>query len=142
MTATTPSLARFSRPRHSFLFRGGLIILFWALAAAAVVASHDALEPISVAGAAAVKILTIVVASWLYIRLTAPDCTVDHALFVGIVWLLLDIAAEVATTSHLGRGWFDLIGSPRRPALRDLLLVTWIGAPALFARIASHTSIE
>ena len=77
-------------------------------------------------------IAVIVLTAWLYVRLTAPECTVDQALIVGIVWLLLDIGAEIAITTYLGRRWSDLIGSPASPALRDLLLFTWIGAPAMF----------
>jgi hypothetical protein len=66
--------------------------------------------------------------------------SLDRALIAGAMWLLLDIVAEAAVAAHLGRGWFELIGSPAVPLLRTWLLVTWIAAPALFARQASATA--
>jgi len=85
------------------------------------------------------KIGAILVAAFLYIRLTARHCTVDHALLVGIAWLLLDIAAEIATASHPGKGWFALTGTPMKPVVRDVLLLAWVAAPALFARHPPQT---
>ena len=124
--------------RSSLPARGALVVLFWILAAAPVVGAHTLFDGMMPAGAVAVKIAAIVGAAWLYTRLCARDCTVDSALLVGITWLMLDIAAEIATTRYLGRGWFDLIGAPEKTALRDLLLLTWVIAPALFARMPAQ----
>jgi len=110
--------------RRAFV-QSGLVVFFWLLAAL----------PMIVASTAAMKIGTIVVVAWLYVRFGTRHCTVDQALLVGLTWLLLDIAAEIATTRYLGHGWFDLIGSPAHHGWRDVLLLTWIGAPALFAKL-------
>jgi hypothetical protein len=136
-TMTQPAMQFPESRRRSFPVTAGFALLFWAAAAGSVIAVHGALDSISVPGSIAVKVGAIVLAGWLYVRLTAPRCTIDHALFVGITWLLLDIGAEIAATQHFGRGWFDLMGTPSKPALRDLLLLTWVIAPALFARFPS-----
>jgi len=60
--------------------------------------------------------------------------TIDHALLVGVIWLILGVIVEVATSAHVHHAWFELLGSPAHPAIRNVLLVTWVGAPALFAR--------
>lgn len=133
MSTMTHSVLRFPESRHSYAVTAATVVLFWAVAATAVVAVHLTLDPVSQWAAVVVKAATIVIAGWLYVALTARRCTIDHALLVGIAWLLLDIGAEIVLSRHLGKGWFDLIGTPRQPALRDLLLLTWVVAPALFA---------
>jgi hypothetical protein len=137
MSTMTRSVVRFPESRHSYAVTTATVVICWALAATAVVAVHLTLDPVSQWAAVAVKTITIVIGGWIYVRLTARHCTMDHALLVGLVWLLLDIGAEIVTSRHLGKGWFDLIGTPRQPALRDLLLLTWIAAPALFATCPS-----
>ena len=47
---------------------------------------------------------------------------------------------EVFEASTKGRGWFDLIGSPAHPLIRTVLLIAWVGAPALFVRTRSWES--
>src|SRR5258708_3719981 len=94
------------------------ILLFWIAAAALVVLAH---------GMLAAQVVAIVVAGLAYVRLTAPRATLQHALGVGIVWVVLSIGAELL------RG-YSLIGLPAHPIQRDLLLLCWIVAPALFAR--------
>jgi hypothetical protein len=117
--------------------RGAMVLLFWVAAALLVFAAHQLLDRISSVAAATVKVMAIVGVAFAYMRLTARETTLDHALFVGIAWLLFDIVAELATTSMVGRGWYQLIGSPAKASLRDLLMVTWITAPAIFARYRS-----
>src|SRR5213596_261218 len=107
------------------------VLLFWAVAAALVFWADRALS--SPAGGVTVKTAAIVLVAFAYMRLTAREATLDHALFVGVTWLLLTIAAELLATRHFGRSWFELLGSPNS-ALRNILLFAWIGAPALFAR--------
>jgi hypothetical protein len=99
------------------------VLLYWAIAAALVVADARL----------TVKAAVIVLTAFAYMRLTARDPSLDHALFAGVTWLALSIVAELLLTRHLGRGWFDLLGSPDS-ALRNILMFAWIGAPALFAR--------
>jgi uncharacterized membrane protein YgdD (TMEM256/DUF423 family) len=134
MSTMAHSVVRFPESRHSYAVTAATVVMFWAVAASAVVAVHLTLDSVSQWGAVAVKAGTIVIGGWLYVRLTARRCTMDHALLVGLVWLLLDIGAEIATSHYLGKGWFNLIGTPRQPAVRDLLLLLWIVAPAFFAR--------
>ena len=102
-------------------------MLFWAVAAALVLAM-----PIE-----AVKVVAIVAAAFAYIRFTARNATFEHALLVGAAWVILAIVAEVFEASRSGHGWFDLVGSPAHPAARALLLIAWVGAPALFVRTRS-----
>ena len=109
-----------------------LVLLFWVTAALMVLIAHE-LDVFTTSGAVAVKAIAIVGAAFLYMRFAARGATVDHAMLVGISWLMLDIGAEMIATSSAGQGWFVLIGSPAQSTLRDVLLVTWVGAPALFA---------
>ena len=79
------------------------------------------------------KAAAIVAVAFAYMRLTARKATLDHALFVGVTWLVFSIVAELLFTRRLGHSWFELLGSPDS-ALRNILMFAWIGAPALFAR--------
>jgi hypothetical protein len=108
-----------------------IVLLFWAAAAALVFAADRTLPSPRVG--VAVKTLAIILIAFAYMRLSAREATLDHALFVGVTWLLLTIAAELLVTRHFGRSWFELLGSPDS-ALRNILMFAWIGAPALFAQ--------
>jgi hypothetical protein len=110
-----------------------LAILIWAGTAAAVLLLHRTLGPISPELMTAAKSCAIAVGGFLYARLSR-DCSIDHALLVGVGWLLLGIATEVAVSSSTGHSWFALLGSPARPYLRDVLLFFWVAAPLCFAR--------
>ena len=101
-----------------------LAILFWLPAAIIVGATHFI----------AVKVIVIVAIAYTYMRWTRRDATVEAALVTGIAWALLSIAAEVVVSSWSRGGWYQLLGSPRGLVWRDVLLLAWIGAPALFAR--------
>ena len=107
------------------------VFLYWVVAAALVLGADRTLaEP---AARVTVKAAVILVMAFAYMRLTAREPTLDHALFVGVTWLVLSIVAELLLSRHFGRSWFDLLGSPDS-ALRNILMFAWIGAPALFAR--------
>jgi hypothetical protein len=112
-------------------------VLLWAAAAVLVLAANYEIESISPALDGAAKVGAIVLAAWAYVRLCAPHATLEHAVVVGVAWLVFAVVVEVFEASTTGRGWFDLIGSPAHPALRALLLVAWVGAPALFVRARS-----
>src|SRR5437016_855913 len=107
------------------------VLLYWAMAAALVLGADRTLT--SSAARVGVKGAAIVLVAFAYMRLTAREATLDHALFVGVTWLVLSIAAELLLTRRFGRNWFDLLGSPDS-ALRNVLMFAWIGAPALFVR--------
>jgi hypothetical protein len=109
-------------------------LIFWVAAALLIVMVHGFLEPISPAASFIVKILAILAISFAYMRLTRREVTIDEALFVGVGWAALAMITEVAASTHLGRGWFALIGSPAHDALRIVTLFAWIATPALFAR--------
>lgn len=136
MSTLTHPVPQAPRAGQSLLRRCSAVLLFWGLAAVPVIAIDAAVDTLTPLGAIAVKIAAIVAVAWLYVRFTARNCSVDHALFVGLTWLLLDIATEIATTTYLGHGWFNLIGAPENHVIRDVLLFTWIGAPALFAQFS------
>jgi hypothetical protein len=72
--------------------------------------------------------------AYAYTRFAAREAGASHALYVGVAWLTLSIAAEVAMAVRTGHGWFTLLGSPDRPLLRHILLFAWIFAPVMFAR--------
>ena len=108
------------------------VLLYWAMAAALVFWADRTL-PSSSAASVGVKTAAIVLVAFAYMRLTARNATLDHALFVGVTWLVFSIVAELFLTRRLGRSWFELLGSPDS-ALRNILMFAWIGAPALFAR--------
>jgi hypothetical protein len=91
--------------------RAAFVVFFWVIAAALVFAAPTQ----------TIKVAIIVAVSFLYMRLTARDATLDHALVAGAAWLALAIAAEIITA-----GKADLL-------VRHALMFTWIVAPALFA---------
>lgn len=120
--------------RHHATTAVSFVILFWAIAALGVSSAHQILELRSIGAAVTMKMAIILVAAFAFARLALREATIDLALFAGVVWAALCIAAEVIAAASAHHGWFDLLGSPSRPLLRDLLLVTWIFAPAVFAR--------
>ncbi|HSP17411.1 MAG TPA: hypothetical protein VLV78_21890 [Thermoanaerobaculia bacterium] len=135
MTAMAHAIT--SRSPVRFAARAGLAVLCWTLAAVAVLMVHSTFDPASPHLAVILKSCSIVVAAFACIRLL-PDCTIDHALIIGVTWLLLAIIAEVAVSSSTGHAWFGLLGSPSTPYSRDVLLVVWTAAPAVFARSGGH----
>ena len=80
---------------------------------------------------AAAKVAVIVAVAFAYMTRRA---TLHHALAAGATWLVLAVVVEMAMSAHLHRAWYELLGPPTHPAMRLLLLVTWVAAPALFAR--------
>ncbi len=137
MSAMTYETPRFWERRHSLVTKVTMIVLFWAIAAVVLVTAHRTIEPLSAIACVAAKSCVLILTSLAYIRLTAREATVNHAIFVGIAWLLRAMAVEIALTASRGQGWFDLIGSPDSPYLRDVLLFSWIASPALFVRRSS-----
>jgi len=114
--------------------RSACVVMFWTMAAGLVSAAHFRLDRVSPVGGAAVEIAVLIGVAFCYMRLIVPSATVDHALLVGIIWLLLTIVAEMLVGGFVHHGWFALLGSPARPILRNVFLFAWIFAPALFAR--------
>jgi hypothetical protein len=96
--------------------------LAWLLAALLV-----ALVPFAFA-----KVAVILTAAFAY--MATRRHTLHHALAVGATWLVLAVVVELAMSAHLHRPWSDLLGAPAHPATRLLLLISWVAAPALFAR--------
>jgi hypothetical protein len=137
MSTMTYAAPRFWERRHHGITTATLVMLFWAVAAVLVTVAHQTINPISPIDAVLAKICAIGFAAFLYIKLTAREATINHALLVGIVWIVLSIAAEITATASGGRGWFALLGSPADPVLRDILLFVWVGAPTLFVRARS-----
>ncbi len=120
--------------KHHLATTLAFIVVFWAIGAVPVAAAHTRFDAVSPLGSALFKVAVILLTAFIYIELTARTATVDHALLVGASWVMLAIVAEVVIASNVHHGWYELIGSPAHPLLRDLVLFTWIGAPALFAR--------
>ena len=109
------------------------VLFSFALAAALVVWTDRAVDPASLIGGIAIKACAIIAVAFAYMRLSAREVTLDHALFVGVTWLTLAMAIEIIEAKHLGHPCSALLGAPDS-ALRNILMFVWIGAPALFAR--------
>jgi hypothetical protein len=123
--------------RRSAFLTAALVIVWWAAAAFLVLLCDRELDQASPVLSTAVKALAIFAAAAGYMHFAARHATTDHALFVGTGWLLLSIVAEVTTALTSGHGWHALIGSPSHDVLRDVLLFSWVAAPAAFARYRS-----
>lgn len=95
------------------------ILLAWLVAAALVIATN---------GILALQVAVIVLAGLGYTRFTARHASVQHGLGVGVTWASLAILAELFVHLPL------LGGTAANPAFRNLLLLTWIAAPALMSR--------
>lgn len=135
MTTVSPATAPpMTGLKHNRSVTAALAVLFWIPAAAGVVTAQRLLP-----APAAVSLLAasaaIVATAFIYFRLTARDPSLDHALAVGITWLLLALTTEIVAVA-----WFrlrlPLLGSPQQDGLRHLLLFAWVIGPALFARRA------
>jgi len=133
MTTMTHAAAPFAETKHHPLSTVALVLLFWMIAALLIVGTHRIVDPISSNAGVVLKLGAIVASGFAYMRLTARKATVDHALFVGLAWLLLDIISEIVASQAVGSGWFVLIGAPTSH-VRDLMLFTWVVSPAIYAR--------
>jgi hypothetical protein len=132
MTVMTQA-APFADSRHHPCTTAALVALFWLAAAALAGMAHVAVEPRSVLAGSAASIAAVFVCAYAYTRLAARQAGVSHALSVGIAWLVLAIATEMAMTAHFRHGWYALIGTPAHPLLRNLFLFVWVFAPSFFA---------
>ena len=77
------------------------------------------------------KVAIVLTAAFAYMHRRA---TLNHALGIGATWLVLAVVTEMAMSAHLHHPWTELLGPPSHPAMRMLLLIAWVAAPALFAR--------
>ena len=132
MTASTHS-AEVATPKHSRAFCAALAAACWIAAALLVGIANSELASSPVA-AVVIEVLAIVIMAAAYMRIAAPEATLDHALFVGTAWVLLAIVTELIMTAESGRQWFALLGRPENGGLRCVLLIAWLIAPALFVR--------
>lgn len=57
-----------------------------------------------------------------------------RAFLIGAAWLALSVATEIAMTLALHHGWFALLGPPSEGWRRDVVVMSWLCAPALFVR--------
>lgn len=133
MTATQ-RIEPFAYRHHHPATTALLVVLFWLVADVFLVATHVAIEPLSARGAALAAVAALVLTAFAYTRFVAREAGEAHALGVGVAWLLLSIAAEMAFTASAGHPWFTLLGSPDRPLLRHVLLFVWVFSPSMFAR--------
>lgn len=134
ITMTHPITPHIAQRNHNRAVRAAMIVVFWIAAALLVAIAHQMMVAISPVIAVAIETIAIIAVAGAYIRIVAPESTLDHALFVGTTWVLLGIAAEIIMTANSGRQWFALLGSPSNGGLRCVLLIAWIIAPSLFVR--------
>jgi len=134
MTATAHShTSQLAKPKHRASVRATIATACWMAAALLVGIANSELASTPVA-AVVVEVIAIVGLAAAYIRIAAPEATLDHALFIGTTWVLLAIATELIMTARSGRQWFALLGTPANGGLRCVLLIAWLIAPALFVR--------
>jgi hypothetical protein len=112
------------------------IVVSWVVAAGLVLAANYWIEPVSPALDGIVKVAALVVVGFGYMRIMRQS-TLEHALLVGSMWLVMAVLVEVVEASTRGRGWFDLIGNPAHPVIRTILLIAWVAAPAIFVKSES-----
>lgn len=134
MTTITQRATAFTDVRQHAITRGLLMFLFWIAAAVLVATFHIELESRSEAGSTIAGMASVAVVAYAYTRMCAPCAGTDHALSVGITWLLLAIIVEVTMTSRTGHGWYALIGTPAHPLLRNIFLFVWVFAPVALSR--------
>jgi hypothetical protein len=134
MTATAHShTSQVAKPKHGRASCAALAGACWIAAALLVGITNSQMAPSPVA-TVVVEVVAIVIMAAAYIRIAAPEATLDHALFVGTTWVVLAIAAEMIMTARSGRQWFALLGTPANGGLRCILLIAWLIAPAVFVR--------
>jgi hypothetical protein len=134
MTATAHShTSQLAKPKYRASVRATIATACWMAAALLVGIANSELASTPVA-AVVVEVIAIVGLAAAYIRIAAPEATLDHALFIGTTWVLLAIATELIMTARSGRQWFALLGTPANGGLRCVLLIAWLIAPALFVR--------
>ena len=126
-----------ARSRRSSAVAAALVIAWWAAAALLVLLCDREFVHASPALSVAFKALAIFLAAAGYMHFAARHATTDHAIIAGSSWLLLSIITEVAIAFRSGHEWHALIGSPAHDLLRDVLLLSWVAAPAVFARYRS-----
>jgi len=137
MSSMAYAAPRFWQRKHRLATTATLVVLFWAFAALLVASVDRTVAPISADGGAIAKIGVLILIAFAYIKLTAREATIDHALFVGFAWVALTIVTEMIITAITGRGWFLLLGPPSSSAFRYLMLFAWVSAPALFIHARS-----
>ena len=108
-------------------------LFFWVITAGTVAAAHRFIEPRSPVACLALSLLAITTMAFAYMRLAAHDATIEQAIFVGLGWVTLALLAEVIDVSSF-TPTYPLFGSPAHETFRDLMVIAWIAAPALFAR--------
>src|SRR5947209_8479559 len=92
--------------KHAAVTTGVFVLLFWVVAALLVIAAHQMLGTVSAKLCVTAKVVAIVAAAGAYMKIAARHATLDYALAVGVVWLVLAIAAEVVTSERSGHAWF------------------------------------
>ena len=137
ITMTDSLTPRFAQRKTNAATRTALVAAFWIVAALLVSLTHQKMAFAPPEASVVIEVAAIVTVAGAYIRITAPESTLDHALFVGTVWVLLGIATEITMTANSGRQWFALLGSPAHGGLRCVLLIAWVIAPSLFIRSRS-----
>lgn len=112
--------------------------LGWTGAALAVYAvergAYGASSSLPAGGIALAKIILIVIAGAVYAWAVrgAPS---SFVIATGLVWLTLSIVADVVMGFESVNVGYRLLGDPTvtPETLRDLIIVSWLAAPALFA---------
>ena len=110
----------------------------WVLAAGLVAGLGPVVALASGAGAALVfKVAAIVAVAGLLAARPLRRHGLQPSPWTGVAWLALTIVAEMVTAMLVHHGWCELLGDPAVRWMRNVLMLSWVGAPALFTR-ADH----
>jgi hypothetical protein len=123
-----------SQRKQHLATRIAFMAICWAIAAIVVMTVQEHFGTVSAAVCVGLKSAVIIFAAMVYMKLVEPHASLDHAILVGMIWLVLAMFFEIGEASRLGRGWYELLGPPSQPVPRDIVLFVWLAAPALFAR--------
>jgi len=77
--------------KHRLLATAAFVLLFWIIAVLLVIAAQQVFGHAEPWMSVAAKTIAIVATALAYMRIAAPSATLDHALGVGVVWLVLVI---------------------------------------------------
>lgn len=115
--------------------RAAVTLGAWALAAGLVAVGGPPVAAASGAHAALLfKVTAIVAVCGALASSPLRKRGLDPTLWTGLAWLALTVVAEIATALVVRQGWCELLGDPAVRWMRNVLMLTWVAAPALFKR--------
>jgi hypothetical protein len=133
MAMTFSLLDASSTARHSIAGAAASVVLCWTIAAVIVASTHARIDATAPIASVVFEVAVIVLAGFAYSRVGVRAATLHNAMLAGAAWLVFAIGADIIATLSRHTS-LVLLGTPTHLVTRNVLLVAWAGAPALFAR--------